>query len=294
MINLSVIIPHKDSLKTLLRLLKTIPNLNNLEVLVIDDKSNNKTKSDLQNQKFNDNVKIIFSELGNGSGSARNIGINNSSGTWVIFADADDVFSDNFVEIISQFFNNTQDIIYFGTNSLYESGGQSYRHSRYMKLITGYLKNHDFENKLRFQFLAPWGKMIRRELLINHNIRFEKILSGEDNLFSIKVAEKAKTITATSQVLYILTHTSNSLSTIFNKSCFDDRFNAALEANKYLRSINQSKYQQSILYFVGRSYKFGFNYFLHVIKQLIIYRSNIFIGYQKIFNFLDVIKKREY
>ena len=119
-------------------------------------------------------------------------------------------------------------------------------------------------------------------------------MSGGDNLFSLKVAYRTKEIAATNYVLYIVTQSKNSLSTIFDKNYFNSKFNAALQANQFLYSINQNKYQQSILYFLGRSYKFGFNYSIYVIKQLIKYRSNIFIGSRKIFNFKEVIKRREY
>ena len=39
--------------------------------------------------------------------------------------------------------------------------------------------------------------------------------------------------------------------------------------------------------------KFGLNYSIYVIKQLIKYRSNIFIGSKKIFNFKQVMERRE-
>ena len=94
-------------------------------------------------------------------------------------------------------------------------------------------------------------------------------------------------------LLYIITQSENSLSIVFDKNHFNSRFNAALEANQYLCSINQNKYQQSILYFLFRSYKFGLNYSIYVIKQLIKYRSNIFIGSKKIFNFKQAIGRRE-
>jgi glycosyltransferase involved in cell wall biosynthesis len=293
MIDITIIIPHRHSFGTLLRLLNTIPEVDNIEVIVIDDKSHSTTVKYFKNHKFKDNVKVIFSKIHGGAGKARNTGLDNASGEWVIFADSDDYFSKKFLEITTHFLNNKDDIIYFGTNSITESGDPSYRHLRYMNLIENYLKNETNEKELKFHFLAPWGKMIKRELLEKYKIRFEEVLSGEDVLFSLKTANCARKITASSNVLYIITQTINSLSTTFEKDHFNAKFNATLQGNRFLCSINESRYQQSILYFLGRSYMFGLKYFIYVINQLIKYRSNIFIGSRKVFNFKEVNKRRE-
>ena len=293
MINLSIIIPHRNSFNELIRLLNTIPDTETIEIIVVDDKSISTTVKKLRNYSFKNNITVIYSELHAGSGKARNIGLDKAAGDWVIFADSDDYFSHNAFELTQQFLANKEDVIYFGLNSITELGNQSYRHLRYMKLVENYLSDRKFENELKFHFLAPWGKMIRRELLEKYNIRFEEIIAGNDNLFSLKVAHNTRKLTATYNVLYIITESKNSLSTTFSKDYFNSKFNAALQANQYLCSINQNRYQQSILYFLGRSYKFGLNYSIYVIKQLIKYRSNIFIGSKKIFNFQEVIKRRE-
>jgi glycosyltransferase involved in cell wall biosynthesis len=293
MINISIIIPHRNSFNDLLRLLNTIPETDTIEAIVIDDKSISTTVKKLQNYRFKNNITVIYSKSNGGAGKARNIGIDNASGKWVLFADSDDYFSDNAFSLTSEFLSNKEDVIYFGINSVTELGHQSYRHLRYMKLIENYLSDQKYENELRFCFLAPWGKMIKRKLIEKYNLQFEEILSGEDNLFSLKVASRAKEITTTNDVLYILTENKNSLSSIFDKNHFNSKFNAALEANQFLCSINQNKYQQSILYFLFRSYKFGLNYSVYVIKQLIKHRSNISIGSKKIFNYKEVIERRE-
>jgi len=291
MIDLSIIVPHKNSFNTLLRLLNTIPNKDSIEVIIVDDNSSSEVVKKLKNIRCNNNIKIIYSN-GGGAGRARNIALDHALGKWIVFADADDYFCDGFLALTNRFINNKEDVIYFGVNSITELGNQSYRHLRYMKLVEDYLSDRKFENELKFHFLSPWGKMIRRELLEKYNIRFEEIIAGNDNLFSLKVAHNTRKLTATYNVLYIITESKNSLSATFSKYHFNSKFNAALQANQFLCSINQTKYQQSILYFLGRSYKFGLNYLIYVIKQLIKYRSNIFIGSRNIFNYKEVLRRR--
>ena len=242
MIDITIIIPHRHSFDTLLRLLNTIPEVDNIEVIVIDDKSHSTTVKDFKNHKFKDNVKVIFSKIHGGAGKARNTGLDNAQGEWVIFADSDDYFSNQFLEITTHFLNNKEDVIYFGTNSITESGDPSYRHLRYMNLIKNYLKNEKNEKKLRFHFLVPWGKMIKRDLIEKYNIRFEEVLSSNDLLFSLRVAYRTKCITATKDILYNITLSKNTLTTTFNKATFNSKFNMTLEANQFLCSINQKKY----------------------------------------------------
>ena len=67
----------------------------------------------------------------------------------------------------------------------------------------------------------------------------------------------------------------------------------ALNANKFLCDIGMRKYQQSILYFLGKSYKFGFFYFIYVIISILRNRSNVFIGMSKFMNLNKVLRERE-
>ena len=53
------------------------------------------------------------------------------------------------------------------------------------------------------------------------------------------------------------------------------------------------KYQQSILYFLGKSYKFGFFYFIYVLLSILRNRSNVFIGMSKFMNLNKVLRERE-
>ena len=70
------------------------------------------------------------------------------------------------------------------------------------------------------------------------------------------------------------------------------KFKTVLKANEFLCSIGMRKYQQSVLYFLGRSYKFGLNYFF-VLLCIIRNRSNIFIGANKFLHIRNVLMDRE-
>jgi len=293
MINYSIIIPHKNSTKSLLRLCNCIPDNDDIQVIIIDDNSEIQVVKQLQNTELNNNIEIVFCDISKGAGGARNIGLSKAKGRWLLFADADDYFSNNFSSLIKRYRESQCDIIYFGTDSITSEAKRSYRHERYMKLVVDYLYDKNKEDALKYYFTPPWGKMISRELIKKNNIWFDEVIASNDVMFSLQLAHVTNKIYATTEVLYVITLSKGSVTNIMNLNHFNSKFIAALKANNFLCSIHKKKYQQSVLYFLARSYKFGFNYFLYTIKQLIINRSNLFIGIGKLLNLKETLSQRE-
>tara|TARA_B110000240_G_scaffold49288_1_gene56161 strand:- start:901 stop:1806 length:906 start_codon:yes stop_codon:yes gene_type:complete len=293
MINYSIIIPHKNSFKSLLRLCDSISVSNDIQIIIIDDCSDFYILNAIKNNKFNNNVEIIFCDISKGAGAARNIGVNLAKGKWLLFADADDYFTDNFENLLNKYFNSKSDIVYFNTDSRDDKGMQSYRHLRYSRLVHDFLNDSSKENSLKYYFTPPWAKMMKRDLIIKNNIKFDEVVASNDVMFSMKMAFFAKNIEACKYVLYMITLSRGSVTQIISKTHFNSKFRTALNANKFLCDIGMRKYQQSILYFLGKSYKFGFFYFIYVIFSLLRNRSNVFIGMSKFMNLNKVLRERE-
>ena len=293
MINYSIIIPHKNSFKSLLRLCDSISVSNDIQIIIIDDYSDFDILNAIKNNKFNNNVEIIFCDISKGAGAARNIGVNLAKGKWLLFADADDYFTDNFNNLLNKYSNSKSDIVYFNTDSRDDKGMQSYRHFRYSRLVHDFLNDSSKENSLKYYFTPPWAKMIKRDLIIKNNIKFDEVVASNDVMFSIKMAFFAKNIEACKYVLYMITLSRGSVTQIISKAHFNSKFRIALNANKFLCSIGMKKYQQSILYFLGKSYKFGFIYLFNVILSLLRNRSNVFIGMSKFMNLNKALRERE-
>jgi hypothetical protein len=155
------------------------------------------------------------------------------------------------------------------------------------------INDNSKEDALKYFYTPPWSKMIRTEVVNKNNIRFEEIIASNDIYFSLKLAYHANAISVSDKILYIITVSPGSLTNSFSYRHFDAKFNAALRANKFLCSINKKRYQQSILYFLAKSYNFGIMYSLTVIYKLIKNRSNIFIGMEKSFSYKKVLNQRE-
>ena len=123
MIKLSIIIPFKNSENSIIKTLKSIKmqNINSdfYEVLLINDFSNNKTTQIIKKYIYNlKNFKLYKSKKNIvGPGHARNLGINHSSGKYILFLDSDDCLIKNSLnKILSKTDIIKCDIYAFGFN----------------------------------------------------------------------------------------------------------------------------------------------------------------------------------
>ena len=110
----SVIIPHYDISDLLMRCLKSIPVLEDIQVIVVDD---NSPDADTYLGNYPDlsrpYLEFIRTTKGGGAGYARNVGLDHAKGKWILFADADDFFVDDMYEIICSYADSEADVIYF-------------------------------------------------------------------------------------------------------------------------------------------------------------------------------------
>lgn len=110
LINYSIIIPHKNTPLLLRRCLDSIPERDDIEVIIVDDNSMNINWDDW---KFNTNVSLLKTYKNKGAGFARNIGLKRAVGKWILFADSDDFFSQQFTLLLDGYRDSDYDIIYF-------------------------------------------------------------------------------------------------------------------------------------------------------------------------------------
>lgn len=96
-VKVSVIIPTYNSAKYVTEAIDSVleQTYENIEVFVIDDGSTDTTKEVLQ--KYGDAIHYLYKENG-GASSARNYGIENATGKYIAFLDADDIWMPEKVE----------------------------------------------------------------------------------------------------------------------------------------------------------------------------------------------------
>lgn len=184
MYNYSIIIPHRNSPSLLCRCLKSIPQREDLEIIVVDDNSDDNLKPNINRNDVN--VILLNKETCNGAGHARNIGLSIAKGKWLLFADADDYYVDNFMDKLDEFVNTDYDVVYFNFYQ-YLEGGQTpiyEKISNYVKECAEGKISIDF---VKYKFNAPWNKMIKTQFVRDNEIFFEEIPIANDMFFAFQV-----------------------------------------------------------------------------------------------------------
>ena len=213
----SIIIPHKDIPDLLMRCLRSIPVSEDIQVIVVDDNSADAdTYLDKYPELSRSYLEFVRTTKGGGAGYARNVGLEHAKGKWILFADADDFFVDDMSEIIYSLVDSEADVIYF-KNKAVLSDNISIRANRssYLNVrIDQYLADGD-EWPVRFKTYVPWCKLIKRNLIVKNDIRFDELMYCNDVYFSLLTGYYSKIIEVVTRVLYVVTARSNSLAANF-------------------------------------------------------------------------------
>lgn len=202
--NYSIIIPHKNVPMLLERLLASIPIRNNTEIIIVDDHSDS---IDVNFESFpgihRQNTKVVFLKEKRGAGYARNIGISKAVGKWLLFADADDFYTDQLNNLLDKFKDDDcTDIVYINAQIYCEKDGST--HPMYLNKYFDRYKQKKFyaEKVLRFNVWTPWTRMVKRDLVYSHNIKYEEIPVGNDKMFCLKCSQYARQIDINSDIVY--------------------------------------------------------------------------------------------
>lgn len=238
---ISIIIPHYNSPDSLCRLIESIGIHDNVEILVIDDRSDRFVEEYSKQIKRLESEKVRFFSNDNGkkgAGTCRNIGLKNARGEWLLFADADDYFTGEWFKIVSDYLNSDYDIVYFKPTSIYlDSGEIANRHLPYSRMVEVISDGSRRSNvKIRCYWGVPWSKMIRKDLVTKNDISFDEVRYSNDLMFSAKTGLCANKITCDNRTIYVVTDQENTLTKSTSQESFFIRLGVACERHKYLKS----------------------------------------------------------
>lgn len=239
-INFSIIIPYYNIIEGLKRLLPDVSIYDDIQVIVVDDRSNIGVDEYLKvKEKYQERgVLFIENDGAKGAGSCRNLGMKYAVGKWILFSDADDYFTEGFHSILSEYVNSSADLIYFNPVSVFmDTLKPAGRHKVYDKKIKTYLGNpsHVNELHLKYDVASPWSKMFLRKYLEDHRLQFAEIMYSNDSFFSTTSAFYASSIEVSDKTIYCLTDREGSLTKNTSKDAIQIRFNAFIRWATFLK-----------------------------------------------------------
>lgn len=225
MTTISVIIPIFNAESTLRRCLDSVVNqtYHDLEILLVDDGSTDKSGSICDEYRKNDPRIQVIHDKNNGSVKARKKGLELCHGNYVAFVDADDYIELQMYDTwIKKIGHNDIDMAYFG--SVNEKGGKKISYERmtcdqikefetneekFNYLLDSFL-NRNSDGKYSFDLFS---KLYKREL-INKCMKKvpDKQQQGEDLLCNIRCLFESNKILIANEPLYHYQISAHSLS----------------------------------------------------------------------------------
>ncbi len=193
---ISVIVPIYNAEKYLEICLNSIihQTYKNIEIILINDGSNDNSEKICERYKNNDERIIYIKQENKGVSSARNLGVELSSGEYILFVDADDYLELNMIENL---YNNAIEYNcdisicnYKITDNfiIYQTENVSLKKNKLTKkeFVINMLSNKYYKGYL-------WNKLIKKEVI--QNIRFDVDLHVmEDLIFLLSISSNVHSV----------------------------------------------------------------------------------------------------
>lgn len=197
-----------------MRCLASIPVREDVQVIVVDDNSDNaESYLDLYPALSRPYLEFVRTTSGKGAGYARNVGLDHAKGKWLVFADADDLFTDDFEHLLDENVNAEEDIIFFPSIWVMSEDitKPSPINNWINPIIESYLTSGD-ETGIRCRIPNPWGKFYKRDFIESHGFRFHETHCANDMFFVISACVTSPSVRVVNTPVYYYTFRSDSLS----------------------------------------------------------------------------------
>jgi glycosyltransferase involved in cell wall biosynthesis len=232
----SIIIPvyqAKDFLRKCVESCLKQKNLSEdeFEIILVDDGSTDGSASicdALQNEYGSEKIKVCHTE-NHGVSHARNTGVDQAQGRFVVFVDSDDMVMEGFLDNLTKRADENTDLV-DETSSF--SGTQKLNGYQYI------------ENSILNVNTHVWGKLFSLKTIREGNIRFEDGLTiGEDLLFLIDFAlciDKKHSIRCMEDGDYVYTENEQSAMNRPFKESYLDQLTCWREAEERLLAVREN------------------------------------------------------
>lgn len=212
---ISIIIPVYNAEKYLRQCLDSVVNqtLKEIEILCINDGSTDSSLDILNEYAEQDKRIKVFSQKNSGPATARNVGLDNATGDYLWFIDADDWCELNACEYLYKEIQNFSEIdyVHFGTNIFDNQKKITNKDAYYNltivpeKFINTVISELN-EKNISILYNLPnelWSKLFRKKFISKNKIRFnDELKNGDDALFSSLAFLKAKSRIYKKECLY--------------------------------------------------------------------------------------------
>lgn len=226
----SVILPMYNAARYISSCVKSVLNqtFGLFELICVDDCSTDDTVKIVAELAKNDGrIRIVRHKKNSGGASEpRNTGLRVSRGKYIAFLDSDDMYTPTALAelvFIAEKWNadvvHTEQV-YFPENQTIDVTPET-KFTTFSKELGGFckepmLETADLAQRVQMFYKGRFfgwvhNKLYRRDLLMENNIRFDKLLTSEDIIFYFRVLCTAPRIVRVPNIIYIYRHNPDSI-----------------------------------------------------------------------------------
>lgn len=293
----TIIFPFYDVEKYIKKSLESVLNqtYNNLEIIIVNDGSKDNSK-DIIKKYIENNIKIKYIEQENkGIAEARNIGLKNANGEYIMFVDSDDFIDVNAVEKMHSSLMEKKSNICICAYQLYYENNKNktkiIKHNIEGNVLYG---NEEIQNNILSGKIKCYTcmKLFKKTLLDKIDFKFEKGRLYEDFVPLFKLLTNGEKISFVNDSIYYYRQIETSITSKKSLKTINDYSYAVNQVLQYMKYRNISADEKSMMKFKIDVYanlirKYIRNINKNPQKQFIMNDNNIVV------NLLDIIKNNE-
>lgn len=248
----SIIVPVYNCQDYISRCIESVLNQNtkDLELILINDGSTDSSKTMIEEYKKDSELIKVINKKNEGVSKARNIGLKEATGKYILFLDADDYLEENYIKEINEILKKYKNVelINFGFYSDVEdmefnnlSRDEITYKDKFYKDKKSLAKDFVdlWDNTMLYNI---WNKVYIKKIIDENNIKFPKSNWGEDVEFNRLYLNAIKNMYNSNKCFYHYIRERNGAATKnYKENLFEIRKNEFKEFNEYFESWNIKK-----------------------------------------------------
>lgn len=181
-----------------------------LEIILVDDGSQDHSPEICDEySKIDSRIKVLHIS-NQGVAAARNIGIQNACGDWVMFVDSDDWLESGCIEKISAHLDNDTEVFIYAYKKIFCKksifgryfGEKTFDSREQLDFLQRWILNQYLVPE-DFAISAVWGKLYRKSVLDKEMLRFESgVEIGEDKIFNLYIFQNVSKVKYVDEFVY--------------------------------------------------------------------------------------------
>ena len=225
----------------------------NFELILVNDGSLDNSKDICLKYEKDPRIKY-FEKKNGGLSDARNFGIEEAIGDYLIFIDGDDFYNQKFLNKVNEILERKQqDILIINSQKIYPNGEKKISHPQKEMTEEEIIKKNIFKG-------CAWDKIVKREFIEKNKLKFEKGLLSEDILWCGQLLFYKPSISYYSTAVYSYRQRAGSITkTISKKHIFDYFYiirKLLLQYQSKFLYVYLSFEFASLIFIISRCFKF--------------------------------------